>query len=157
MKKIWNSIKGNWKFILAIVIVLCISRAQAFGYYYVVGESMMPTLTDGQNLFGSTIANYKRGDIVIIKLEETTLVKRIIGLPGETIESKNGNIYINNVLLEEDYIEESRNQVSSQNEWKVELDDNEYFCMGDNRDHSADSRYFGAFTKEQLIQKIYLY
>ena len=158
MKKVWNLIKKNLDWILIIALALCLRNAHVLAINRVDGQSMMPTLTDGQFTFGSSIANYDRGDIVIIKLEDgKLLVKRVIGLPGETIKSKDGKIYINDVLLEEGYIEDNRNQYSSQVDWVVKLGDNEYFCMGDNRDNSADSRYYGAFSKEQLIEKLYLY
>ena len=158
MKKVWNLIKENWDWILIIALALCIRSTHILAINRVDGQSMMPTLTDGQFTFGSSLASYDRGDIVIIQLEDgKLLVKRIIGLPGETIKSKDGKIYINDVLLDEDYIEDSRNQYSSQTNWVTKLGDDEYFCMGDNRDNSADSRYYGAFTKEQLIEKLYLY
>lgn len=157
MKKVLNFIKKNWDWILIIVLALCVRSTHILAINKVIGESMMPTLTDGQLTFGSSLATYERGDIVIIELEDTWLVKRIIGLPGEIIRSEDGKIYVNDVLLEEDYVEDSRNQQSSSKNWIMKLGDNEYFCMGDNRDNSADSRYYGAFTKEQLIQKLYLY
>ena len=158
MKKVLNFIKKSWDCILIIVVAICIRNTHILAINRVDGQSMMPTLTDGQFTFGSSLATYERGDIVVIELEKDTwLTKRVIGLPGEIIRSEDGKIYVNDVLLEEDYIEDSRNQQSSSKKWIMKLGDNEYFCMGDNRDNSADSRYYGAFTKEQLIQKLYLY
>lgn len=157
MEKIKNFFKKNWSFILLIIIALCIRNAKLIAINIVDGQSMMPTLTDGQLSFGSSLAKYERGDIVVVKAPQKFLVKRIIGLPNEKIESKNGKIYINDVELNEDYLDSNRNINSSKEEWSVQLGENEYFVMGDNRDNSADSRYYGPFDKSYLAEKLYLY
>lgn len=157
MTKIKEFIKRNWSFILLIALTLFIRNAKIIAINIVDGESMMPTLTDGQLSFGSSIANYERGDIVVIRAPQKYLVKRIIGLPGEKVESKNGKIYINNQELNEDYLDPERNINSSKFEWSIQLGEDEYFVMGDNRDNSADSRYYGAFSRKYLAEKLYLY
>lgn len=150
--------KRNWDIMLCIVLVLVVRSTKVIAINVVDGHSMDSTLTNGQLTLGSSLANYQRGDIVIIKKDNgELLIKRIIGLPGETVKSKEGKIYINDVLLEEDYIDDENNIESSKNDWVVKLEDDEYFVMGDNRDHSGDSRYYGPFKKERIIEKVYLY
>ncbi len=157
-EKICKFLKNNLYLFVAVAIALCIRHYRVLGINKVVGTSMMPTLEDGQLTFASSIGDFGRGDIVDIQLDDGILiVKRIIGLPGETIESKDGNIYINSIIYEEDYLEDERNQYSKEYEWSLTLGDDEYFCMGDNRDDSRDSRYYGPFSKKQLIQEVYIY
>lgn len=129
--------------------------------FYVDGRSMQPNFYDGQRLIVSRI-NYlfsepQRGDIVVLNkphlsraLDEPPLIKRIIGLPGETIEIRNQQVYINGVELNEPYIKEPCNQ-SHCADAVYELKPNEYFVMGDNRNNSSDSRGFGPITRDAII------
>lgn len=118
------------------------------------GISMYPTLQDGQITLGSSIANYERGDIIVAWPNEgdTRVIKRIIALPGETIEAKGSHIYIDGAELEEDYT----NSHYFDFWFKYTLGENEYFIMGDNRDNSYDSRIYGPIKKDQLINKVYI-
>ncbi len=157
-EKICKFLKNNLYLFVAVAIGLCLRHYRVLGVNKVVGTSMMPTLEDGQLTFASSIGDFGRGDIVDIQLDdETLLVKRIIGLPGETIEHKDGHMYIDGTLYEEDYLAPENNVYSSQEEWTITLGDDEYFCMGDNRDDSRDSRYYGPFSRKQLIQEVYIY
>ena len=128
----------------------------------VKGSSMYPTLSGGQfgvsNLIGYTTSGVKRFDIVIIYMDDKNeyLVKRCVGLPGETISYQEGILYVNGEPVEENFFDES--YVSSFDVFMEDLDEitlgeNEYFCLGDNRPHSTDSRYYGPFTDEQIISK----
>lgn len=148
-------LKENLSFILVILLALFIRTTKIVAINFVDGESMMPTYHNGQIVFGSSIKKLERGDIIVAKPDKKLVIKRLIGLPGETVESKNGNIYINGVLLEEPYLESERNIVSKNYEWKVELGENEYFYMGDNRDNSYDCRAYGPVDSKKIIEKIY--
>ena len=131
----------------------------------VVGRSMVPNFQTGEYLIGNKIG-YKfskpeRGDVIIFKYDENTdYIKRIIGLPGDSISIQNGKFYINDQMLDEseyldpslltrggDYLKEGK---------KVEIGDNEYFACGDNRGNSSDSRDFGPITREQIKGKAWL-
>lgn len=123
------------------------------------GRSMQPSFQEGQRLVISRL-NYlfgspHRGDIVIFNSpdpltpDEPSLIKRIIGLPGDVIEFREKQLYINGVLTEEPYINEAQCRKCPDQKW--ELGDNEYFMMGDNRNNSRDSREFGPVPAENLI------
>ena len=113
--------------------------------YIVNGESMYPTLHDKQ--FGialrTTVTDINRYDIVVIKQPDKYLIKRVIGLPGDYIEYKDNKLYINGELTEDkfDYLTE---------DYSVQVGKDEYFCLGDNRQNSADSRIFGCFNKKEI-------
>ena len=108
---------------------------------------MYPTLIDGQK--GVSLRRYiqpSRFDIVVIKISNKLLVKRVIGLPGETVEYKNSKLYIDGIFVEEDFL----NNVKT-DDFQISLSKNEYYCLGDNREHSSDSRFYGPFILEDII------
>ena len=87
---------------------------------------------------------------------ETTIVKRVIGMPGDKIKISNHEVYVNGILLEEPYLSEEAKMYTSVKEaiyTEVELEENEYYLLGDNRGRSNDSRMFGPVTKENLMYK----
>lgn len=148
-------LKENLSVILVILLALFIRSTKIVAINFIDGESMMPTYKDGQIVFGSSIKKLERGDIIVAKTEDRLVIKRLIAFPGETIESKGGNIYINGELLEEDYLEPARNAISKNYEWKFVLGENEYFYMGDNRDNSYDCRAYGPVDGTKILEKIY--
>lgn len=131
------------------------------------GSSMYPTLQDNSygfsNIFSRRVSGIERFDIVVVYLEERdeNLVKRVIGLPNETITFTNDTLYVNGTpidqdFLDEDYVKQSKDSSYSglfTNDFTFTLGDDEYFCMGDNRPRSADSRLYGAFNQSQIISK----
>ncbi len=138
----------------------------------VYGDSMVPTLSSGDIIFAEKIStyvhNYKRGDIVILdgkNMEGYTrkeyLVKRIIGMPGETVRITDGCVYIKPAdsedffLLQENYLPDGIATYVMDSGIKkgydeIQLADNEYFCLGDNRPVSNDSRNLGPFTEDRI-------
>jgi signal peptidase I len=79
------------------------------------------------------------------------LVKRVIALPGEWIEIKYGQVYVDDVLLEEPYIDSTNSDYP-----RTQVPENSYFVMGDNREHSSDSRSWGMLPRENIIGKAWL-
>lgn len=128
----------------------------------VEGNSMYPTLKDDSigvsNKIGYSLMGISRFDIVVISLDNKYLVKRVIGLPGETIAYKDDVLYVNGNPIEEPFLdaEYKKNETTglfTSNLEEFKLGSDEYYCMGDNRPHSRDSRYYGPFHKEQFVSK----
>lgn len=132
---------------------------------YVDGNSMFDTLSDGDSVFVDKVSyrfkNPERFDIVIFKFlytDDTYYIKRLIGLPGETVQIIDGKVYINNELLEDDvYGYEIMNEAGIA-EAPVTLGDDEYFVLGDNRNGSTDSRrsVVGKVHRDQIIGKAFM-
>ena len=130
----------------------------------VVGNSMYPNLHDGDFGFASTIgrkvSGVEHGDVVIVYLEDrnTYLVKRVIGLPGDTVRMEGGTLYVNDTAVEEDYLDaayirECGEEAFFEDIEEIRLEENEYYVLGDNRINSRDSRYYGPFSGEQIRAK----
>jgi signal peptidase I len=139
-------------FVVYVLVELAAPR------FLVEGPSMEPTFWTDQRLIISRV-NYlvgepERGDIVVFnspgsRIGDAPLIKRLIGLPGETIEMKEKLLYINGVQIDEPYIKEVCTTRCQDKLWV--LGANEYFVMGDNRNHSNDSRAFDQIQRSQII------
>ena len=157
-------------FILLVLILFCETRYGLVRGAIVNDVSMEPNLTAGQyvvyerfSIFGDDIY---RGDIVAIKndkiyssddfgkIQKTFLVKRVIGLPGETIYEKNCRIYVKRPGFIPVRIKESYYRYRSCEPFVANLGSDQYFVMGDNRPHSEDSRDFGPISKEFIVGKL---
>ena len=128
----------------------------------VAGISMEPTLMEGQVVIVNKIEYYlkspKRNDVIVYKQSNREHsyyeIKRVIGLPGETVKIKNGIIYINDEVLKEKIKTETIENAGLAEEG-IKLDDNEYFVLGDNRNDSEDSRFasVGNVLKNEILGK----
>ena len=151
-------------FVICYIVVIVLTN-------YVVkpirveGSSMYPTLKDGEfgltNVFSVKFQSVNRYDVVIIYNEERGeyWVKRVIGLPGDTVESKKDILYINDKPVEQQFLDQSyvqsmqkEGQFTSDFE-KGTLQEGEYWLMGDNRPRSEDSRIHGPFKESELVGK----
>ena len=135
-----------------VIIVVLLFKHYFFAPVRVNGASMDDTLKDKQILLLNIIDyklndNIKRYDIVVIDNEDEFLIKRVIGLPGDIVRSIDGELFINDKKIEEDY---AKGETS---DFEVKVRKGEYFVLGDNREVSLDSRYFGSFKKEQIKGK----
>lgn len=147
--------------IAALVVVFIVQPVK------VEGTSMLPRLHDGERIFVNKLIYYdeyrwapkiERGDIVVFWYPNDptkSYIKRVIGLPGETVEVREGTVYINGAVLEEKYLDPQENSSpTSQGAVLVKL--NYYFVMGDNRDNSSDSRIWGLVPKKYIYGKALL-
>lgn len=139
--------------------VLCLTRIQ--------GRSMMPTLKSGQwafvTRFDYRLGRPKRGDIVIcffpgrmmkrFPFLRQMMVKRVVGLPGETISFAEGTVLIDGQPLAEPYLDPLRTR-RHQTRGPVTLGDDEYFVLGDNRDGSHDSRSVGPLHRRMIVGQV---
>lgn len=165
-------------FVQSIAIALAFS---AFLFIFVItpnevdGSSMQPNYHSGDRLYTNKLAhwfngtdigktlglNYTRGDVVVVDKPGMglSLIKRVIGLPGEKIEIKDGKVYINGQELKEEYLAPdtvTNGAVFLQNDKEVQVPVDSYFVMGDNRAVSNDSRYIGFINKDWISGKIFL-
>jgi len=125
----------------------------------VEGNAMLPAYKDGDRVAVQKDAgSIERLDVIIFRYPEDTTktyIKRVIGLPGETISIEDGKVTIDGKELAEPYVDPDLNRSEFHlHNFKVKPDS--YFVMGDNRDNSSDSRYWGAVNKELVIGKCFL-
>lgn len=125
------------------------------------GSSMLPTIKNGQRLHLQTLAaeskaKLVRGDIVAFKFPQDTTkfyIKRLIGLPGDTVEIREGEVWINGSKSSEPYVDSQTNQVPRSLP-AVTIPAKSYYVMGDNRDNSFDSRHWGFVTEDLVFAKV---
>ena len=157
---IWEVLKI---FIIASAIVLPI-RYFLFQPFIVKGDSMAPNFLSGDYLIVDELSyrfsDPQRGDIIIFKYPKDTaqrFIKRIIGLPGETVDVKNGNVIISkdgkSFTLDEKYLP---SDLKTYGDIRAVLSANEFFVLGDNREFSYDSRAWGTVPREDIIGKAFL-
>lgn len=163
--------KNTMKEILSMVVYIAFVLLLTFLVVRYVGQrtqvdgsSMEATLSDKDQLIVDKISyrfkDPERFDIIVFPFqykENTYYIKRIIGLPGETVQILDGEIYINGEVLEEDYGKET--MVSSGRAVnEIQLGEDEYFVLGDNRNHSEDSRYeeVGNIKRSDIIGRAFI-
>lgn len=153
-----------FKIFLIVAVIVIPIRYFLFQPFFVSGASMEPNFSPQEYLLIDEITyrfrEPRRGEVVVFRAPQSPsyyFIKRIIGLPGETIEIKDGSVIIYNLdwphgkMLEEPYI-----QISTPGLLKIDLKKNEYFVLGDNRNHSSDSRAWGGVPRENIIGKVWL-
>lgn len=140
-------------YILVIILVLLIKHYLA-SPIRVNGSSMYPTLKDGDimilNKIHYHLNDIQRFDIVVIKTKNSPIIKRIIGLPGDKIEYKNNELYVNNKKIKEDFSHTEIEDYNIEELGKMTVPKNKYFVLGDNRKNSMDSRFYGFIDKKNI-------
>lgn len=143
-------------FVIAVTVLFDMAIPRSL----VDGRSMEPSFVDGDRLIVSRI-NYllgqpARGEVIVFNSLNPNepgvmLIKRVVGLPGETVSMVDQQVHINGVPLNESYTKEACNRCPDQS-WVLGLD--EYFVMGDNRNASQDSRRFGAVGRDHIVGEV---
>ena len=164
---IWTESLRLIRDIFLIVVVFILFGVFAVQPVVVEGTSMLPELNDGERLLVNKLVYYKiqsvswghleRGDIVVFwfpKEPDKSYVKRIIGLPGEMVEVRNGRVVIDGQELKEEYLDLEHNQALPSFPPK-RVEEHYYFVMGDNRDNSSDSRYWGLVPEKYIYGKAF--
>ncbi len=145
---------------LIIALVIKTFLLQAF---YIPSSSMVSTLNIGDrvlvNKLSYKVHDVHRGDIVVFERppgeadsEITDLIKRVVGLPGDTVEGRNGQVFINGEPLDEPYLDEG---VTTGDFDPVEVPADHLFMMGDNRGDSRDSRFFGPIAEDTIVGRAF--
>ena len=141
-----------WFFVKALILVVILIKF-VFIPCVVNGTSMRPTYEEGDYGYSfilTKMLGISRFDTVVIRPDpgdsEKLLVKRVIGLPGDTVEYKDNVLYINGEVCAEDFLGDVTTQ-----DLQIKLGDNEYYCLGDNRNVSRDSRFYGPFRNDQIV------
>lgn len=165
MKAPFSFIWEIFKIIIIALLIVIPIRYFLFQPFFVRGQSMEPNFENGDYLIINEISYRfsapKRGEVIVFKYPNNPTqryIKRIIGLPGETVEIKGGSIIIYNreekqTLDESDYLSSN---VQTPGDIRVSLNDGEFFVLGDNRLLSSDSRRWGPLRRENIIGKVFL-
>ena len=158
----------EWVVILAAALLVAfVIKQYVVQAFYIPSGSMEHTLNIGDRVLVNKLSyrmhDIHRGDIVVFKRppgegpsspEIKDLIKRVVGLPGDTVESRDGRIFINDRPLEEKYLDDGVRTVPAVE--KTVVPPNSYFLMGDNRGNSRDSRFFGAVPKDLIIGRAFV-
>ena len=162
MRRILSFILETAKIVVIALIIVAPIRYFIFQPFFVKGQSMEPNFENNDYLIVDELSyrlkSPQRGEVVVFRYPNDTsqrFIKRIIGLPGETIEIDNGVVIILNdggreVLNESEYLSNTQ----TPGNLKISLDENEYFVLGDNRFASFDSRRWGLLPKGDIIGKV---
>jgi signal peptidase I len=141
--------------LLTAAIFLIVNAAT--GRFRIEGQSMEPNLHDGEYVLIDKISYRvhppERGDVVVFaRPNERDFIKRVIGVPGDTVEVRGGQVWVNGRALDEPYISQpTRSEMGP-----TTVAPGSYFVMGDNRNNSSDSRAFGAVSQDDIVGRAWL-
>jgi len=165
LRSFFKFVCDNLSFLLTSLLVVLVIRSFIIQPFFVVGASMEPNFESGDYLIVDELSYFlrppKRGEVIVFhppSKAEDYYIKRIVGLPGETVMVKNGQVHLRNSAESEWVLLEEKYQVNGYTDGDLNqnLAPNEYFVLGDHRSASADSRYFGAVPKKSIIGRALL-
>lgn len=138
----------------SIILAIILIRTFVITPVRVNGSSMYSTLKDGEimilNKLDYKLHDIERFDIVVVKTDEKKIIKRVIGLPGETLKYEDNTLYINDKKIDEPYLKDATEDFNITSLGYAKIPDDCYFVLGDNRDNSSDSRIIGPVKKSQI-------
>jgi len=154
----WVAVVGG-----ALIVALVI-RAFFLAAFYIPSESMAPTLEKGDRVLVNKLAyklhDVNRGDVVVFERPPNEpdngikdLIKRVVALPGETVEVRDCKVLIDGKALVEPYVKQWKTTCTAP---PVTVGDNQVFVMGDNRDDSQDSRFFGPISQDLIVGRAFV-
>ncbi len=156
--KIIKFLKDIFPYVLIIILVVLI-RTFIVTPAQVDGSSMKPTLSDNNlvilNKLDYRLNDIKRFDVVVVDIKTEKIIKRVIGLPGDTVSYKNKTLYINGKKVEENFT-----HTNDTRDFKLgdigyqKIPGDKYFVVGDNRNNSMDSRMIGLVDKDQILGSV---
>lgn len=166
LKNFFLSLWDIFKVAITALVLAGVVRYFLVQPFFVEGASMEPNFETGEYLLIDEVSYYfrsvERGEVVVFHYPLDTskyYIKRVIGLPGETVEIKNGKVFIyndknpNGFSVDEKYLPE---KLITDGQLKKKLGNNEYFVLGDNRSRSSDSRIWGALSKDDIVGRTWI-
>jgi len=161
-KELLNNLLESFKILLMTLVLAFIVKTFLVEPFLIPSESMENTLMVGDRIIVEKIGHYlgeeyKRGEIVVFQTSpeaEVLLIKRIIAIGGDTVELRDGEVYINGEKSEEPYTrEQNTTPLNKQVDFPMTIPDGEVLLLGDNRGNSADGRIFGTISEDLIIGK----
>ncbi len=155
-ERIKKIIKDVYPYVIVVIVVILL-RSFIITPAIVDGASMEPALQDNNvillNKLDYRLNDIKRFDVVVIKWNKEKIIKRVIGLPGEHVEYKDGNLYVDGFIVEENFNHGETNDFKLETIGYLTIPGDKYFVVGDNRTNSTDSRVIGLIDKEDILGK----
>ncbi len=145
--------------IIIIFLVVFILFHFIIGISFVKGKSMYPTLHNNEIAFYTRIIpRFEQGDVLSVRMPSGEYyVKRVVAVGGDTVDIKQGKLYVNGEKMDEHYVNGETEKKVGGVEFPYTVEEGKVFVMGDNREESMDSRDFGAVIRKQIKGKVWLY